>query len=152
MTKVTLYTDGACLGNPGAGGYAGLLIYGGFEKTYSGSERQTTNNRMELRAAIEGLKLLTRSSAVDVFTDSQYVRMGITTWMAAWQRNGWVKSDKKPVKNVDLWKELATQAHRHTIEWHWVKGHSGIWQNEKVDQLAREAALMVKEERHGGCG
>ena len=152
MTKVTLYTDGACLGNPGAGGYAGLLMYGALEKTYSGSERQTTNNRMELRAAIEGLKLLTRASTVDVFTDSQYVRMGITTWMAAWQRNGWVKSDKKPVKNVDLWKELATQAHRHAIAWHWVKGHSGVWQNEKVDQLAREAALLVKEGRHGECG
>lgn len=149
MTKVTLYTDGACLGNPGAGGYAGLLMYGAYEKTYTGAERQTTNNRMELRAAIEGLKLLTRASAVDVFTDSQYVRMGITTWMAAWQRNGWVKSDKKPVKNVDLWKELAAQAQRHAIVWHWVKGHSGVWQNEKVDQLAREAALLVKEGRYG---
>mgnify|MGYP001422640868 CR=1 FL=1 len=149
MTKVILYTDGACLGNPGAGGYAGLLMYGDFQKTYSGSEKHTTNNRMELKAAIEGLKMLTRASVVDVYTDSQYVRMGITSWMAAWKRKGWVKADKKPVKNVDLWKELDVEADRHTIAWHWVKGHSGVWQNEKVDQLAREAALLAKEGEHG---
>ena len=141
---ITLYTDGACLGNPGPGGWAGVLSYKGVEKAYSGSEPSTTNNRMELRAAIEGLRLLTRPSQVTIFTDSQYLRLGITQWIEKWHRQGWVKADKKPVKNVDLWKALWVEAKKHEVEWQWVKAHSGISQNERVDALAREAAYAVK--------
>ena len=145
---ITLYTDGACLGNPGPGGWAGLLSYGDHVKEYAGGELNTTNNRMELMAAIEGLRLIKSSSRVVIYTDSQYLRMGITQWINKWMRMGWVKSDKKPVKNVDLWKALHDQTLRHDIEWQWVKAHSGIEQNERVDQLARAQAIKLSQGSH----
>lgn len=140
MSEVVLYTDGSCLKNPGPGGWAGVLVYQDREREYYGFEADTTNNRMELRAAIEGLRLLKKPVKVIVHTDSQYVRLGITQWLASWVRAGWRKADKKPVKNVDLWQELHQEAKRHDIQWRWVKAHSGIALNERVDQLARAAA------------
>lgn len=134
--SVTLYTDGACKGNPGPGGWGAVLRYGKSLKTLCGGEAQTTNNRMELMAAIQGLRALRRSCTVDLYTDSQYVRKGITEWLSGWKRNGWKTAARKPVKNDDLWKALDEEAGRHTIRWHWVKGHSGVPDNELADELA----------------
>ncbi len=139
MTSVELWTDGACRGNPGPGGWAAILIAKGREKFLQGAEALTTNNRMELTAAIRGLQALTRPCAVRLHTDSQYVLKGITEWMPDWKRRGWRTADKKPVKNVDLWEALDTQVARHEVEWHWVRGHSGVERNEQVDALANQA-------------
>ena len=133
---VEIFTDGACRGNPGPGGWAALLRRGTTEKELSGGEKLTTNNRMELTAAIRALQALTRPCRVDLHTDSQYVRGGITQWIHSWQRNGWRTSDKKPVKNAELWQELLEASAPHEIEWHWVKGHSGHPENDRVDALA----------------
>lgn len=134
--RVTLYTDGACKGNPGPGGWGALLSYGERSRELCGGEAATTNNRMELMAAIEGLRALKRACQVDLYTDSQYVRKGITEWMAGWKKNGWKTAARKPVKNEDLWKALDEQVARHEIKWHWVKGHSGVPGNERADALA----------------
>jgi len=141
---VTLYTDGACSGNPGPGGWGVLMIYGDARKTLKGGEAQTTNNRMELTAAIEALETLTRPCIVDLYTDSQYVRQGIMQWMHGWKRNGWKTADKKPVKNADLWQRLDEAVKRHQVAFHWVKGHAGHPENEEVDQLAREGMAPFK--------
>jgi ribonuclease HI len=133
---VTLYTDGACKGNPGPGGWGAYLKYKGKTRELCGGEKETTNNRMELLAAIEGLEVLTRGCKVELFTDSQYMRQGITQWIHNWKKNGWKTSNKKPVKNADLWQRLDAQVKRHQVEWHWVKGHSGHPGNEKADELA----------------
>ena len=137
--RVTIYTDGACSGNPGPGGWGVLLLYGGRERELSGGEELTTNNRMELTAAIMALEGLTRPCTVDLFTDSQYVRDGITKWLRNWQARGWRTADKKPVKNQDLWERLDAEAARHELQWQWVKGHSGHPENERVDALANAA-------------
>jgi ribonuclease HI len=137
---VEMFPDGACLGNPGPGGWGVVLRWRGVERTLSGAEPRTTNNRMELTAAIEGLMALKRAAAVEIFTDSNYVRDGITRWIVTWKRNGWRTADRKPVKNVDLWQRLDAAIQRHRIVWHWVRGHSGHPENERADALAREAA------------
>ncbi|MEO9586030.1 MULTISPECIES: ribonuclease HI [Marinobacter] len=134
--KVVLYTDGACKGNPGPGGWGVVLRYGDANKMLHGGEANTTNNRMELMAAIQGLKALKRACDVELYTDSQYVRKGITEWMTGWKRNGWKTAAKKPVKNEDLWRELDGEVARHKVNWHWVKGHSGNPDNELADELA----------------
>lgn len=136
MNKVEIYTDGACRGNPGPGGWGVVLRYGAHEKELYGGEVETTNNRMELMAAIRGLESLTRQCEVDLTTDSNYVRQGITEWIAKWKTNGWKTSARKPVKNVDLWQQLDLAASRHKIRWHWIKGHSGHAENERADALA----------------
>lgn len=136
IKEVTLYTDGACSGNPGAGGWACVLVYGDKEKELSGGEAVTTNNRMELTAVIEGLKALKQKCVVHLYTDSKYVLEGATKWLAGWQEKGWRKADKKPVLNVDLWQILADLLDAHNITWHWVKGHAGDVYNERVDALA----------------
>lgn len=136
---VELYVDGACSGNPGPGGWGALLRYNQHEKELSGYEAHTTNNRMELTAAIQGLLAIKTASSVAITTDSQYVRQGITTWIHNWQKNNWLTSDKKPVKNADLWQQLLAATKPHTISWHWVRGHNGHVENERVDQLARTA-------------
>lgn len=135
---VTLYTDGACKGNPGPGGWGVLLQYGDHERTLYGGDPTTTNNRMELTAAIEGLKALKRPCRVDVYTDSSYVKDGITQWMANWKRNGWKTAAKKPVANQDLWQALDALVDTHEVHWHWVKGHAGDPGNERADQLANQ--------------
>jgi len=134
--KVTLYTDGACSGNPGPGGWGCVLVYKETEKELSGGEANTTNNRMELMAVIEGLRALKESCEVELYTDSKYVMEGATKWLDGWLANGWKKSDKKPVLNVDLWQTLSAELQRHTITWNWVKGHAGNPYNERVDALA----------------
>ena len=134
-----MYTDGACRGNPGPGGWGVILSYQGSEKTLNGFATETTNNRMELTAAIEGLSALKRACEVDLKTDSKYVMQGINDWLANWKSNGWKTAAKKPVKNVDLWQLLDEQAKKHQIKWHWVKGHSGVRGNEMADQLANLA-------------
>lgn len=134
--KVELYTDGACKGNPGPGGWGALLRYGKNEKELYGGEKETTNNRMELTAAIEGLKALSRGCEVSLTTDSQYVKQGINSWMAGWKKNGWRTASRQPVKNKDLWQALDLECQRHQIEWHWVKGHAGHEGNERADVLA----------------
>jgi ribonuclease HI len=137
MTQsVDIYTDGACKGNPGPGGWGALLRYGKHEKQLYGGERETTNNRMELLAVIEGLRSLKRASKVRITTDSQYVKNGITQWIHNWKKNGWKTAAKKPVKNADLWQRLDTEVAKHNISWHWVKGHSGHPENEMADTLA----------------
>ncbi|WP_159943475.1 MULTISPECIES: ribonuclease HI [unclassified Nocardiopsis] len=145
--RVVIYTDGACSGNPGPGGWGVWLRYGGHEKELYGGEPQTTNNRMELMAAIRALESLTKPVPVLVHTDSSYVRNGITSWVANWKRRGWRTADKKPVKNVDLWQRLDEVASRYEVEWRWVRGHSGDEGNERADELARrgrdEAAGLV---------
>ncbi|MBE7188712.1 ribonuclease HI [Jatrophihabitans endophyticus] len=138
---VVIYTDGACKGNPGPGGWGAWLRSGGHEKELFGGEAVTTNNRMELTAVIEALRALKRPSEVELYLDSQYVRQGITEWIANWKRRGWITSAKQPVKNADLWKALDTEVARHTIRWHWVKGHAGDPGNEKADALANAGAL-----------
>ena len=144
---VTLFTDGACSGNPGPGGWGVLLIYGEARKTLNGGEAMTTNNRMELIAAISGLETLTRPCTVDLWTDSQYVKQGITQWLAGWKRNGWKTADKKPVKNEDLWRRLDEVVRRHDVRFHWVKGHSGHLENEEVDGLARAGMAPYKSQK-----
>ena len=140
---VVIYTDGACLGNPGPGGWAALLIAGEHEKELQGADKQTTNNRMELQAAISALEALKRPSRVRLYTDSTYVKSGITEWIKGWQAKGWRGANNRPVKNVDLWKKLLVQVDVHTVDWRWVKGHSGDPLNERVDDLARSAATTV---------
>ena len=139
VIKVDIFTDGACRGNPGPGGWAALLRYGDTEKMFSGAQEQTTNNRMELMAAIEGLEQLKKPMDVVLTTDSQYVKDGITKWIDGWKKKGWITSQKKPVKNVDLWKRLDEAVAAHSVEWKWVKGHSGHTENEMVDQAANIA-------------
>jgi ribonuclease HI len=135
---VIVYTDGACKGNPGPGGWGALLIAGEHRKELYGGESPTTNNRMELTATIEALGALKRRCRVQLYTDSQYVRLGITEWLPQWKRRGWKTADRKPVKNDDLWKRLEAQIERHEVHWHWVKGHSGHPGNERADELANE--------------
>jgi ribonuclease HI len=134
---VEIFTDGACSGNPGPGGWGLVLRYNGTEKELSGGEVETTNNRMELMSAIEGLRALTRPMRIHIHTDSTYVKDGITKWIVNWKRNGWKTAAKKPVKNVDLWQALDDALVRHEVEWFWVKGHSGHVENERADALAR---------------
>ena len=145
--KVVIYTDGGCIGNPGPGGWAAILQYGEHIKELSGRYRDTTNNRMELRAALEGLNALNRPCRVELYTDSVYLRDGITDWVRRWQRTGWLTSQKKPVKNQDLWQALLAAIGRHDpagcVSWHWLKGHAGAEFNERADQLANEAARSV---------
>ena len=136
---VEIYTDGACRGNPGPGGWGVVLRYKGREKTLYGGEPHTTNNRMELMAAIAGLEALKRRSQVALTTDSQYVKRGITEWMADWKRRGWRTADRKPVKNVDLWQRLDEVVGKHQVSWHWVRGHTGHVENERADSLANQA-------------
>ncbi len=145
--EVHVFTDGACLGNPGPGGWAALLRYKKVEKWISGGETLTTNNRMELMAAIQALEALRRKSRVRLTTDSQYVKQGIETWLARWKATGWKTSDKKAVKNQDLWERLSAAAAPHVVAWEWTRGHSGHAENEKVDKLAREAALAAAAAR-----
>jgi ribonuclease HI len=147
--RVMIYTDGACSGNPGPGGWAAILSFNGKEREVCGGEPFTTNNRMEIRAAIEGLNALKRSCAVDLFTDSQYVRQGITQWMHNWKRRGWRTADNKPVKNEDLWRELDAAAARHQVAWHWVKGHASDPVNIRVDELAVSAMQPFKRRGNG---
>jgi ribonuclease HI len=139
MSIVIIYTDGSCRGNPGPGGWAAILQYQGKERIVSGYETHTTNNRMELRAAVEALNVLKRPCKVHIHTDSQYVKQGITAWIFNWRRNGWKSADKKPIKNQDLWMALDESASAHEVEWFWVKGHNGHHMNERVDELARKA-------------
>ena len=139
MSKVVIFTDGACSGNPGPGGWGALLRYGDTEKELSGGELETTNNRMEMMAAIRALESLKRPVQVELYTDSVYVRDGITKWIHGWKARGWKTANKKPVKNVDLWQRLENAMGSHSIDWHWVKGHAGHVDNELVDELARNA-------------
>lgn len=136
---VVVYTDGACSGNPGPGGWGSVLMYRGHRRELSGGEAETTNNRMELMAAIAALETLKRPCTVELHTDSTYVMKGISEWIANWKARGWKTAAKKPVKNVDLWQRLDKAASRHQVDWRWVKGHSGIPENERADELARLA-------------
>ena len=141
---VIIHTDGACSGNPGPGGWGAILAYGKHIKELKGGEMHTTNNRMELTAAIAALETLKRPCLVDIHTDSQYLRNGITGWLLQWKRNGWRTADKKPVKNVDLWQRLDAVSAKHRVRWHWVQGHAGHTLNKRADQLAREAIAAVR--------
>ncbi|MDQ2139302.1 ribonuclease HI [Alcaligenaceae bacterium B3P038] len=147
--SVEMWTDGACKGNPGLGGWGALLISGTHEKTLHGGEPVTTNNRMELTAPIEALRALTRPCTVTIHTDSQYVMKGMTEWLVNWKKRGWMTADKKPVKNADLWKALDEQVQRHHVSWRWVRGHNGDVNNERADVLANqgvdEARKMAKQ-------
>jgi ribonuclease HI len=147
---VELFVDGACSGNPGPGGWGAILRWRGHEKELSGGAPDTTNNRMELSAAIEGLNAITRPAHVRVTTDSMYVRDGITKWLHSWKKRGWKTADKKPVKNEDLWRALDEAAQRHEVEWHWVRGHNGHPENERADALARAAIAELRAARRGG--
>ncbi|MCT7359644.1 ribonuclease HI [Thalassolituus pacificus] len=142
--KVHLFTDGACKGNPGPGGWGALLRYGDVEKELFGGEANTTNNRMELMAAIEGLKALKRPCSVVLTTDSQYVMKGINEWLAGWKKKGWRNAAKQPIKNQDLWQQLDAECQRHQVEWRWVRGHTGHAENERADQLANKGVAGVK--------
>ena len=144
FSKVEIFTDGACRGNPGPGGWAALLRMGERERELSGGEKLTTNNRMELTAAIRALQALKRPCRVELHTDSVYVRDGITKWVHGWQKNGWRTSDRKPVKNEELWRELLEAVSTHRVAWHWVKGHSGHPENDRVDALACAEADKLK--------
>jgi len=135
---VVIYTDGACSGNPGPGGWGAILMSGTHRKELNGGEAQTTNNRMELFAAIAALEALKKPSDVDLTTDSAYVKNGITQWIHGWKRNGWRTADKKPVKNAELWQRLEAATDRHKVTWHWIKGHAGHAENERADELARQ--------------
>lgn len=139
LSEVTIYTDGGCRGNPGPGGWGVWLLWGEHEKSLKGGEHDTTNNRMELMAAIQALRALKRPCKVKLWTDSEYVRKGITEWIHGWIKRGWKTASKAPVKNADLWRSLLEETRRHEVEWHWVKGHSGVEGNEKADSLANEA-------------
>jgi ribonuclease HI len=149
MKRVDIFTDGACSGNPGPGGWGAVLRSGGHEKELCGGECDTTNNRMELTAAIEALEALTEPCQVTLTTDSTYVRDGITRWLANWKQNGWRTAAKKPVKNQELWQKLDRQASRHDVIWKWVKGHSGHPDNERADMLANQGMIAVKESEIG---
>jgi ribonuclease HI len=142
--KIVIYTDGACSGNPGPGGWGAILMSGAHRKELKGGEPATTNNRMELLAAINALEALKKPSEVELWTDSQYVRNGISAWIHGWKRNGWKTADKKPVKNAELWQRLDAARHRHDISWHWVKGHAGHPENERADELAREGLAEAR--------
>lgn len=141
--KLEIYTDGACLGNPGRGGWGAILIYKEHQKKISGGVKETTNNRMEMQAVIEALKQLKKPSNINLYTDSTYVKDGITKWINGWKKNGWRTANRKPVKNADLWQILEAETLKHQIEWIWVKGHSGNHFNEIVDVLAREEAEKI---------
>jgi len=145
--QVTIYTDGACSGNPGPGGWGAVLISGPHRKEICGGEPQTTNNRMELAAAIAALDALKKPSRVDLHSDSEYLRNGISMWIEGWKRNGWRTSAKHPVKNVELWQRLDTARQRHEVSWHWVRGHAGHTENERADELAREGMRPFQQER-----
>ena len=150
LPNVTIYTDGACSGNPGPGGWGAILKFGDKEKELNGGERHTTNNQMELMAAISALEALKKPCTVDLYTDSQYVRQGITGWIHGWKRNGWRTADKKPVKNVELWQRLDAALKQHEIRWHWVKGHAGHPENERADQLARDGIVKARLQQRVG--
>lgn len=153
MKQVVIHTDGACRGNPGPGGWGALLGYADRERELHGGEMLTTNNRMELTAAIRALAALREPCSVELYTDSEYVRRGITEWLANWKRRGWRTADKKPVKNADLWEMLDREAARHRISWHWVKGHSGHSGNDRADQLAnRGIDEMLRLRAQSGRG
>jgi ribonuclease HI len=141
---IEIYSDGACSGNPGPGGWGAVLISGSHRKEIHGGEAQTTNNRMELLAAISALEALRRKSHVDLYTDSNYVKSGITGWVHGWKKNGWKTADKKPVKNVELWQRLDELNQKHHVTWHWLKGHAGHPQNERADELARAGMAPFK--------
>jgi ribonuclease HI len=141
---VTIHTDGACSGNPGPGGWGAILAFGDLEKELKGGEPHTTNNRMELMAAISALEALKRPCSVDLFTDSEYLRGGITGWINGWKRNGWRTADRKPVKNVDLWQRLEAALAPHDVRWHWLRGHAGHAMNERADALARAAIAEIR--------
>ncbi|AHE66670.1 ribonuclease HI [Legionella oakridgensis] len=141
--SIEIFTDGACKGNPGPGGWGVLLRHQGREKTLSGAESHTTNNRMELTAAVKALEALKRPCQVDLYTDSQYLRQGMTTWMMQWKKNGWRNTKREPVKNADLWQQLDDLAKVHQVNWHWVKGHAGHPENERVDSLANQAIKQL---------
>lgn len=145
MKKVTVYTDGACKGNPGPGGWAAILEYKGRHREHSGAERDTTNNRMELMAAIHALEVLKEPCRVELYTDSNYLRQGITEWLAGWKRRGWKTAARKPVKNQELWQRLERAAARHDVRWHWVRGHSGDAGNEAADRLANRAIEALRQ-------
>ena len=142
--RVTIYTDGACSGNPGPGGWGAILMFGAHRKELIGGEAHSTNNRMELMAAISALEALTRPCNIDLHTDSEYLRGGITSWIKGWKKNGWRTADRKPVKNIDLWQRLDTALGGHHIHWHWVKGHAGHPLNERADELAREGLVAAR--------
>ncbi|HZD26084.1 MAG TPA: ribonuclease HI [Alphaproteobacteria bacterium] len=142
--RVEIFTDGACSGNPGPGGWGAVLRYGATEKELSGGEPLTTNNRMEMMAAIAALEALKRASRVEITTDSEYLKNGITTWIHNWKKRGWKTADKKPVKNVDLWQRLEAAMAQHQVEWHWVRGHAGHPENERADALARAAIAAMR--------
>ncbi len=144
LPHVIIHTDGACSGNPGPGGWGAILAFGDHEKELKGGEPNTTNNRMELMAAIAAFETLKRPCRVDLHTDSQYLRNGIMSWINNWKRNGWRTADKKPVKNVDLWQRLDTALKPHQVRWHWLKGHAGHAANERADELAREAIADMR--------
>ena len=146
MKTVSIWTDGACSGNPGPGGWGALLRFGEHEKELSGGEFETTNNRMELLAAIEALNALKHPCSVELHTDSQYVKGGMTGWINGWKKNGWKTAAKKPVKNVELWQALDEAVTRHTVNWHWVKGHAGHPENERADELARMGMAPYKDQ------
>jgi len=150
LPTVAIFTDGACKGNPGPGGWGAILRFGGQEKELNGAEPLTTNNRMELQAAIQALAALTKPCSVDLTTDSVYVRDGITKWVHGWQKNGWKTADRKPVKNDDLWQALLGAARPHQVRWHWVKGHAGHAENERADALANAAIAAMQAERRTG--
>jgi ribonuclease HI len=145
MKKATIYTDGACQGNPGPGGYAAIIDEDGRRREVSGAEPKTTNNRMELTAVIRALESLAEPSRVHVVTDSQYVQLGMTRWIHSWQRKGWKTANKQPVKNRDLWQELLEQARRHQVSWEWIRGHVGHPENEEADALAKQAIADLEE-------
>jgi ribonuclease HI len=149
MKRVEIFTDGACSGNPGPGGWGAILRYGTVVKELSGGEALTTNNRMELTAAIEALKALKEPVAIDLYTDSNYVRDGINGWIEGWKRNGWKTAAKQAVKNAELWQALDAARQRHKVTWHWVKGHAGHPENERADELARLAMAPFKPKRNG---
>ena len=144
LPHVIIHTDGACSGNPGPGGWGVILAFGDREKELKGGEANTTNNRMELMAAISALEALKRPCRVDLHTDSQYLRDGVTTYLARWKRNGWRTADKKPVKNIDLWQRLDAAMHQHQVHWHWLRGHAGHALNERADLLARQAIVEIR--------
>ncbi len=144
LAEVDLFTDGACSGNPGPGGWGAILRYGAVEKELSGAEGLTTNNRMEMMAAIQGLEALKRPCRVRIHTDSMYLRDGITKWIHGWKAKGWRTADKKPVKNVDLWQRLEAATAPHDVSWHWVRGHAGHPENERADALARDAITTLR--------
>jgi ribonuclease HI len=143
-SDVTIYTDGACKGNPGPGGWAAVLLAGRHRREIAGYEPETTNNRMELRAAIEALKTLNRRCHVTLVTDSEYLRNGITSWIIGWQKNGWRTKDRQPVKNAELWRELLDQVGRHDVQWRWTKGHAADQENNRCDALANEAIAKAE--------